>query len=219
MTPSRSDATIPLSRCAAVIVAAGSGSRFGRPKHDLKVGGQPLWRRCCDVFEAIGIDQVVVVGDVPGGIPGGARRRDSVLAGVDAVPGAEWVLVHDAARPMITVDLVDRLLAAAAGEGVDGVVPGIPMTDTVKRIRDDVVLETIDRSDLVTVQTPQVFRRSVLVEGHRSAPGLDATDDAGLVELIGGTVVVVPGEATNIKITYPDDLDRARAIEEERGAG
>ena len=199
-----------------MVVAAGSGTRFGGPKHDLTIGGVPLWQRCCDVFRAVGIETIVVVGDVPGGIAGGERRRDSVLAGVEAVPDAEWVLIHDAARPMVTVDLVDRLLAAAGPNDVDGAIPGLKVTDTVKRVQRDRVVETVDRSDLVAVQTPQIFRRSVLLEAHRSAPGLDATDDAGLVELIGGTVAVAAGDPSNIKITYPDDLARAKAIDEER---
>jgi 2-C-methyl-D-erythritol 4-phosphate cytidylyltransferase len=154
-----------------------------------------------------GIEGVVVVGDVPGGVPGGDRRRDSVAAGLSHVPESiEWVLVHDAARPLATVDLVRRVLSATADTNADGVVPANPVTDTIKRVRDSFIVETVDRSELVTVQTPQAFRADVLRAAHEMDPEEDVTDDAGLVERAGGLVMTIPGESTNIKITYEGDL-------------
>lgn len=203
---------------AAVIVAAGQGSRFGIPKHTATIDGVPLWERCVNAFSAAGIESIVVVGDVPGGVPGGDRRRDSVLSGVKAVPNVDWVLVHDAARALITPDLILSVMDRALTAGAAGVIPGIPVTDTVKRVDGNRVVETLDRSALIAVQTPQAFERGALVEAHEANRSLDATDDAALVERSGGTVSVVPGDPENIKITYPEDLDRARSIASERGA-
>lgn len=199
-------------KTAAVIVAAGSGTRFGQPKHELILDGTELWQRAVDVFGAAGVDSVVVVGDVPGGVPGGSRRRDSVASGLSAVPvGTEWVLVHDAARPLITKDLVERILDRASAGDVDGVIPAIPLTDTTKRVDGESVLETIDRSSLISVQTPQAFRLSVLRDAHEGDQ-FDATDDAAMVERNGGSVVHVMGDPMNIKITFPDDLAIARSF-------
>ncbi len=199
-------------KTAAVIVAAGSGTRFGQPKHKLTLDGTELWQRAVDVFAAAGVDSIVVVGDVPGGVPGGSRRRDSVASGLSAVPvGTEWVLVHDAARPLITKDLVERILDRASAGDVDGVVPAIPLTDTTKRVDGESVLETIDRSSLISVQTPQAFRLSALRDAH-NGDQFDATDDAAMVERNGGSVVHVMGDPMNIKITFPDDLVIARSF-------
>lgn len=200
----------------AIIVAAGSGSRFGQPKHRLKLDGVELWQRSVNVFESAGVDSIVLVGDVPGGVPGGDRRRDSVANGLKAVPnGTQWVLVHDAARPMVTPALVHRVLDAVRSRDVDGVVPAIPLTDTVKRVDRDIVEATVDRATLVAVQTPQAFALSALLDAHEHDRA-DATDDAAMVERNGGTVVQVSGDPANIKITYPADLEVARALLEIR---
>lgn len=132
-------------------------------------------------------------------------------AGLAAVPAdAEVVLVHDAARPLASPALFDAVVEAIDA-GADGAVPALDVTDTVKRVAAGVVVETLDRSGLVTVQTPQAFRADTLRKAH--AAGVDATDDAGLVERAGGRVVIVTGETSNIKITDPGDLDVAhRAI-------
>lgn len=197
-----------MMRTWAVIVAGGSGTRYGRPKHKLVLDGRQLWERCRDTFESIdAISGVLVVGDVPGGVPGGERRRDSVAAGLALVPkDADWVLVHDAARPLASVDLVHRVLNAAMGTDADGVVPANPVTDTLKRVDGSLVVGTVDRSDLVAVQTPQAFRLRTLLHAHTLDPGDAVTDDAGLVERAGGTVVTVSGEPTNIKITFEGDM-------------
>ena len=198
-------------RSAAVIVAAGLGTRFGHPKHSLMVGDAELWQRSVDAFTLAGIDQIIVVGDVPGGLPGGLRRRDSVSIGLAAVaPDTGWVLIHDAARPLVTAELIARVVERSVVGDVDGVIPAIPMADTIKRVGGESVLETVDRSALVSVQTPQAFRLSVLRDAH-GADQEDATDDAAMVERNGGTVVWVMGDPTNLKITVPQDLALANA--------
>lgn len=195
----------------AIIVAGGSGVRFGGQKHALLLDGVELWRRSVDAFRTAGVDNIVVVGEVPGGVPGGARRRDSVAAGMAEVPeDVEWVLIHDAARPLVTPQLISRVLARALVGDVDGVIPAIPVADTLKRVQGKRVLETVDRETLVAVQTPQAFALPVLRAAHGSDSS-DATDDAGLVERANGTVVTVMGDPMNLKITVPRDLEIARA--------
>ncbi|GMQ98158.1 MAG: hypothetical protein BMS9Abin17_0664 [Acidimicrobiia bacterium] len=203
---------------AAVVVAAGAGSRFGEPKHSVKLGGKPLWQWSVDAFTTAGIPEIVVVGDVPGGIAGGPRRRDSVLNGLNALtPGSEWVLVHDAARPLVSVALIVAIVDSALAGSVEGVIPGIPLTDTIKSVEGGLVVATVDRSGLEAVQTPQAFRTSVLLRAHNEAVNDDATDDATLVERFGGSVRVVTGDLTNIKITYPVDLALAESLLRGRG--
>lgn len=196
-----------------IVVAAGSGTRFGEPKHELVLGGSALWRRAVDALESGGTSNVVVVGDVPGGLPGGERRRDSVRAGLAVIPTeVEWVLIHDAARPLARHSLIRRVLDRAATGDVDGVIPTIPLTDTIKVIRGEVVAATVERSSLVAAQTPQAFRLDVL-QGAHDEDDDDATDDASLVERAGGIVVQVRGDSSNIKITYPEDLEIAAILE------
>ncbi len=192
--------------CWGVVVAAGAGRRFGGPKHDLALGGKSLWEWARDALLAGGAAGVVLVGPVPGGVPGGERRRDSVAAGIAELPDdTATVLVHDAARPLAGADLVARVAARLHQGGVDGVVPVVAVRDTVKEVRGDRVVRTVDRSRLVTVQTPQGFDLAALRAAHRSVPG-DAPDDAWLVEQAGGAVATVPGDPRNLKVTYPDDL-------------
>ena len=195
-----------------IVVAAGRGERFGTPKAEVLLRGVPLWQRAVSALRAAGVEEVVVVGPVPGGIPGGDRRRDSVAAGLASLPTeAEWVLIHDAARPLATPDLCRSVLERLARGDVDGVVPALPVPDTLKRVVGDRVAATVSREDLVAVQTPQGFRVSVLRRAHL-AGSEDATDDAALVERIGGSVVFVPGEPSNLKITFPADLLVAEAL-------
>jgi 2-C-methyl-D-erythritol 4-phosphate cytidylyltransferase/2-C-methyl-D-erythritol 2,4-cyclodiphosphate synthase len=171
----------------------------------------PLWKRAVDALVVGGARTVVVVGDVPGGIPGGLRRRDSVGAGLAALPaGATHVLIHDAARPMATASLVRAVVERLAAGDVDGVIPGLPVGDTLKRVDGERVVTTVSRQGVIAVQTPQGF----VIEALRAAHAADhdeATDDAQLVERNGGSVVYVPGESTNLKITYPEDLAVAEA--------
>jgi 2-C-methyl-D-erythritol 4-phosphate cytidylyltransferase len=194
-----------------IVVAAGSGERFGRPKATVSLDGLPLWQWASNALTEGGCDSVVVVGDVPDGIPGGARRRDSVAAGLAVAPaGTVHVLIHDAARPLASSELVRRVVDALR-EGSPAVIPGIAVRDTLKRVEGGTVIDTIDRTDLVSVQTPQGFDIETLRVAHRSSDE-DATDDAVLVERMGVAVSVVAGEPHNLKVTYPGDLDVARGL-------
>ncbi len=195
-----------------IVVAAGRGDRFGRPKHLVTLAGISLWERARDCLLAGGVDGVVVVGDVDGGIPGGERRRDSVEAGMALLPGdAEFVLVHDAARPLASGVLAARVLDTLRREGTDAVVPAVAVRDTLKKVVGTIVERTVDRAGLVAVQTPQGFRVAALRAAQAADPG-DASDEAVLIERAGGTVAIVAGEAENLKITYPGDLKVAEAL-------
>lgn len=144
-------------------------------------------------------------------VAGGAERTHSVAAGLAALRAdVDVVLVHDAARCLAPASLFDRLVAAVR-EGADAVVPGLPVTDTIKQVdADGVVIATPERSSLRAVQTPQGFRRTMLTQAHAS--GAEATDDAALVERAGGRVVVIDGDALAFKVTTADDLERAGRI-------
>jgi 2-C-methyl-D-erythritol 4-phosphate cytidylyltransferase len=200
----------------AVVVAAGSGRRFGGLKQYELLGDRVVvdWAVAAARTVAEGVVLVAPperlrAGDVPVDalVPGGTTRSASVRAGLAAVPeAAEIVVVHDAARPLATPDLFMAVVAAVQA-GADGAVPGLPLTDTVKQVRDGTVVATLDRSELVAVQTPQAFGATVLRRAH-AARG-DATDDAALVEAVGGRVVVVAGDRANVKLTSLEDLAHA----------
>jgi 2-C-methyl-D-erythritol 4-phosphate cytidylyltransferase len=204
--------------CAAIVVAAGGGSRFGSPKQFATLGGTRVVDRAVARARAA-CDAVIVVlppgrdwdgAPVEAVVAGGATRAESVRAGLTALPPAsEIVVVHDAARPLASAALFDAVVAAVRG-GADAAVPAIPVADTIKRVDGDRVTETLARDGLVAVQTPQAFRVDALRAAHR--PGGDATDDAALVEAAGGTVVVVPGEPRNVKLTTAGDLAVAAAL-------
>ena len=202
-----------------VIVAAGRSARYGAPKLLEPLGA----RRVIDhsVATAVSVsDGVVLVADdalVSDGQPvdvlvrGGNSRSASVRAGLAAVPhGVSLVLVHDGARPGADVDLYTRVVNALV-DGVDAVVPALAVVDTLKRLDSDgCVMETVDRSDLVAVQTPQGFRRAALEAAHEGAG--EATDDAALVELAGRIVGAVDGNARNRKGTEPTAPEVLRAV-------
>jgi len=202
----------------AIVVAAGGGSRFGAAKQFVRLGDASVLDRAVGVAtEACDGVVVVLPADAPWSAPtgvrttaGGATRSDSVRAGLAHIPGdAHIVVVHDAARPLAS----RRLFAAVIDvveHGADAAVPAVPLTDTVKRVLHDRVLETIARDGLVAVQTPQAFRVAALRAAHTSEE-VD-TDDAALVERTGARVVVVPGEIRNLKITRADDLELAQAL-------
>jgi 2-C-methyl-D-erythritol 4-phosphate cytidylyltransferase len=203
----------------AVVVAAGRGERFGAPKQYEPLGGRRVLDWALDAAAARSEGVVLVVLPERAGDPepaatavvgGGATRSASVRAGLAAVPAeADVVLVHDAARPLAPPELFDAVLIAVAA-GADGAVPGLPLTDTVKRVaRDGGVVETLDRRGLVVVQTPQAFRAGVLRAAH--ATGGEASDDAAIVEATGGRVVVVPGAPAAAKVTAPGDLPTLEA--------
>jgi 2-C-methyl-D-erythritol 4-phosphate cytidylyltransferase len=217
----------------AIVVAGGEGTRLGAdlPKAFVPLGGRPLLAHSIDLFEDHpAVDRMVLVvpaewdepaslladqlaaGKVAAAVPGGETRALSVASGLAQVAGdAEAILVHDAARPFASPELVDRLLAAL--DEHDGAIPAVPVTDTVKRVRDGVVAETLDRAELCTVQTPQAFRAAALRGAFAASPDAvrGATDCASLVEAAGFAVAAVAGDPGNVKITAPDDLARAEA--------
>lgn len=196
-----------------IVVAGGSGLRFGGPKHSMDLKGKPLWSWGRDTLVDAGVSHVIVVGPVPGGVPGGNRRRDSVSAGLSEIPDdVDYVVVHDAARPLATRDMVESLIDTLLTRDVDGVVPAVPVRDTLKEVDDkDVVSRTLPRDHCVAVQTPQGFNAKALRAAHAALEG-SYTDDAGMVEENGGRVVVIPGDPRNLKVTFPEDLDVVRAL-------
>ncbi len=207
-----------------IVVAGGSGSRFGGPKQLAALGAETVLARSVRVAASCSAGVVVVAAPehlaatasivaavAPDAlvVAGGATRAASVRNGLAEVPAAAThVLVHDAARPLAPAALYAAVLDALA-QGADAVVPGVAVVDTI-RSRDGGV---VDRDRLVAVQTPQGFTARALRAAHDGAP--DATDDATLVEARGGTVVIVPGVSTNLKITTPADLVIARALTDE----
>jgi 2-C-methyl-D-erythritol 4-phosphate cytidylyltransferase len=207
----------------SVVVAGGTGTRFGRPKQFALLAGRPVVTWSVEACRAA-TDAVVLVlpdDDADGAygadrtVRGGATRAASVRAGLAAVPDeAEVVVVHDAARPLAGPELFDRVLGAL-DDRVAGALPALAVGDTIKRLRRDAagydtVAETLRRDGLVAVQTPQAFSAPVLRAAH--ATGSDATDDAGLVEAHGATVRIVPGDPRNLKITTPIDLALAALL-------
>jgi 2-C-methyl-D-erythritol 4-phosphate cytidylyltransferase len=216
----------------AVLAAAGSGDRLGadRPKAFAKLGDRVLLAESLERLEhSDWIDAIVIVtpagweepsillaeelsaGKVNACVPGGATRAESVRAGVAEVPeDAAVILVHDAARPFLPEEVIERVLTVL-GEGWDGAVPGVPVTDTLKRTGGDgAVIETLERDGLVAVQTPQAFVADALRRAVTS--GGEATDCAALVEANGGRVRVVDGDQRLLKITTPADLERVEGF-------
>lgn len=202
-----------------VLVAGGVGARFGGPKHSVLLQGRPLWQWGRDALLEGGVDDVVLVGDIPGGVPGGPRRRDSVAAGLARVSDdVEYVLIHDAARPLASSTLVHRVIERLQRGDVEGVIPALAVGDTIKEVADGIVVATIPRASLYAAQTPQGFVMSALRAAHR-AHDRDATDDAELVEANGGVIAVVDGETAAMKVTHPQDLAVAAMLVDEGGHG
>jgi 2-C-methyl-D-erythritol 4-phosphate cytidylyltransferase / 2-C-methyl-D-erythritol 2,4-cyclodiphosphate synthase len=213
---------------SAILAAGGRGLRLGhsRPKQLLEVAGRPILERSVsllhdhpDVSEVIVALPQELVDEPPDYllsttkplriVPGGERRQDSVAAAFRLVSEeADVVLVHDAARPFASANLVARTIAAAAGSGA--ALAAVGARDTVKEVHEHVVRATLDRRTIYLAQTPQAFRRDVLRDAL--AIGEDATDEAALAERAGHAVTIVDGEASNIKITTPEDLAIAEAI-------
>jgi 2-C-methyl-D-erythritol 4-phosphate cytidylyltransferase len=223
-------------RAAAIVPAAGRGSRIGfaTPKTFIDLGGAPLLARTLAALSGcrgLALIQPVLPrthvaafasrilarhrwGICRPAVAGGRERQDSVAAGLRALPdGIEYVLIHDGARPLVTAALAAKVLAAARRHGA--ALAAVPVQDTVKRVSPDLFLDgTVDRRALWLAQTPQAFHVSLLREAHARAreAGLEATDDAALVEALGHPVRVVPGSRLNFKITTREDLAIARAL-------
>lgn len=191
-----------------IVVAGGTGVRYGERKQYLDLGGRRVLDWALDAAQQHSDGVVLVVPPDRAGDPepevtvvaGGETRSASVRAGLEAVPAdAAVIVVHDAARPVPVPAVWSRALAAVEG-GADAAVPVVPVTDTLREVGGG----TVDRNRFVAVQTPQAFRAAALRSAH--AAGQDGTDDASLVEQAGGRVVVVDGDPTNVKITTPVDL-------------
>jgi 2-C-methyl-D-erythritol 4-phosphate cytidylyltransferase len=203
-----------------IVPAGGSGERLGadRPKAFVVCAGRPLIEWSLDVLGSV-CDRVVVAvphdhQQPPDFVPGGESRSASVRNALEAAPEATIAVVHDAARPLVTRELVERCIAAIE-PGIDGAIAAIPMTDTVKEVAlDGRVLRTLDRSTLWAVQTPQVFRADILRRAlERDAAALAAaTDDAWLVDDAGGVITVVESFPENLKVTRESDLRIAEAL-------
>jgi 2-C-methyl-D-erythritol 4-phosphate cytidylyltransferase len=203
-----------------IVPAGGHGERLGadRPKAFVVCAGRPLIEWSLDVLRSV-CDRVVVAApqdfaDQPDYVRGGESRSASVRNALAAAPEASVAVVHDAARPLVTRELVERCLAALE-PGIDGAIAAVPMTDTVKQVASDGrVLRTLDRSSLWAVQTPQVFKADILRQAlERDAAALAAaTDDAWLVDDVGGVITVVESFPENLKVTRESDLRIAEAL-------
>ncbi len=211
-------------RIAAILVAAGSGSRFGAetPKQFLSIAGRQVIRHAAEalarevallqpVGDAAPITAALVGLDHLPPVPGGSTRQASVLAGLEALAAhaPDIVLVHDAARPFIPAGTIPALLAAL--DAVPGAIPAVPVADTLKRGQDGKISATVPREGLFRAQTPQAFHFPLLLDLHRRAP-TGATDDAGILEAAGHAVALVPGAEENIKLTYAEDLVRLQRV-------
>jgi len=214
---------------AAILLAAGASTRMGGvDKLWYEVEGLPLVGyalRTLAELDEVGVVVVVAPADRHEAlqglvtdlhrvelrcVEGGARRQDSVAAGLDAAPEAEWVLVHDAARPLVTREVCSAVLRAARAHGA--AIPAVPLADTVKRV--DVngrVLETVDRGALRAVQTPQAFAAELLRRAHTEVTW-DVTDDASQVEALGEVVYAVAGDPRTFKVTTAEDLEMVRTL-------
>ena len=209
----------------ALLLAAGTGERLGfeRAKAFVMLAGRPMLEWSLEAIGRVAAVERVVVALPQGeaapqgvrGVRGGASRSQSVLAALDAAGPGDPVIVHDAARPLVTGELVERTLAELVAPGCDAAIAAAPVTDTVKRVGPDrVVHDTLDRSALWAVQTPQAFRRGALERALDVDPDTlrAATDDAWLVERAGGTVRVVPAPAENLKVTTRLELRVAELL-------
>ncbi len=220
---------------AAIIVAAGASRRMqGRDKLWTPLAGRIILARTIDVFEASPlIESIVLVPSterladintlcnnegwqkIAAIVPGGARRQDSVCAGLDALaavtPTTQWVTIHDAARPLVTSAILEAGLKAA--QEYQAAIAAVPVKDTIKLVQEGRVTATLDRSQLWAIQTPQVFSFLLIHQAHHSPAAMgDVTDDATLIEQLGHPVVIFPGAYTNIKITTQEDLFLAEAF-------
>jgi 2-C-methyl-D-erythritol 4-phosphate cytidylyltransferase len=223
-------------RVGAIVAAAGPGTRLGRrTKALVPLHGRTALSRVLEVLLSLDEIERIVVAAAPASLeavrqevaamepwkpvevcPGGDTRQQSVRAGLAALGGCDYVLVHDAARPLATAALFRRVLAAAASG--EAAIPALPPRDAVKRVEGGRMVESLERSRLVLAQTPQAFQYQLLERAHFEAAdaGLQGDDDAQLVAATGHAVQVVEGERANIKLTTADDLEMLEALLEER---
>jgi 2-C-methyl-D-erythritol 4-phosphate cytidylyltransferase len=217
----------------AIIVAGGSSQRMGFDKLLAPIDGKPVIAHSIAAFEqSNSVADIILVArterlseyeqicaasgfrKISAVIPGGARRQDSVRCGLDRLAqGTEFVAVHDAARPLVRPDLIERLVQLARDHG--GAASAAPIVDTLKRVdHEHQVVARVDREDLFAVQTPQIFQRVLLERAYRAVfeDKLEVTDEISAVEHIGGKVILLPNESPNFKITYPADLQLAEFL-------
>ena len=212
----------------ALVVAAGRGERLGTavPKAFAILAGRPMVQWSIVALEEVAAIEEIVVALPPGvdapegtiGVAGGTQRSHSVQAALAAARADDVVLVHDAARPLLTPALIEDCLAAIADGGCDAAIAAAPVTDTVKECDGETVVRTLDRSRLWAVQTPQAFRREALERALDQDDEIvgAATDDAALIEALGGTVRLVRAPRENLKVTTPFDLRVAELLLRER---
>ena len=216
-----------MPRIAILIVAAGKGERAGgrAPKQYASLLGQPMLRRSVEAFDACGVVQVMIGPDQDGlyaaaatgldlrpPVTGGATRQESVRLGLEALAdiAPDYVLIHDAARPLVSRTLIDGVIAALEG-GADAAVPLLPVADTLRKQENGRWI-TVPRDGLLRAQTPQGFRFEAIIKAHRDHVAHDVTDDMALAELAGLKIVAVPGEETNIKVTNAEDFAVAEGL-------
>lgn len=229
-------------KTVAVVVAAGRGKRMGAEinKQYLNFIDKPILAHTLEVFEKHSlIDGMIIVTHrdevsfcyekvimpfrfkkVITVVAGGKERQDSVYQGLTVLPPqCELVVVHDGARPLITPDIITEAVTSGQKEGA--VIVAVPVKDTIKKVANEFVTQTVSREELWTVQTPQVFKKELILEAYKNAfnQGIYGTDDASLVEILGKRVKVVPGSYENLKITTPEDLDIGEAILARRSRG
>ncbi|HVN71859.1 MAG TPA: 2-C-methyl-D-erythritol 4-phosphate cytidylyltransferase [Desulfomonilia bacterium] len=215
---------------SAVIVAGGSGARFGLKKQFLDLAGTPVLKRAVSCFDDhSAINRLIIVvpeEDISHTLEilantrteyviagGGSTRQESVMNGLLHARDSRTVLIHDGVRPLASRQLIDRVLKGLSG--YEGCIPAIEVTDTLKEVRNGVVVKTIPRGRLYQVQTPQAFVTKILVSAHEKAlndGSLQFTDDSSLIEAAGKSVRIVEGDPLNVKITYKDDILVAEAI-------
>ncbi|MCE5275917.1 MAG: 2-C-methyl-D-erythritol 4-phosphate cytidylyltransferase [Syntrophaceae bacterium] len=215
---------------SVVIVAGGSGARFGLKKQFIELAGVPVLKRAVEGFDAReSVDRIVVVVPEDDLLPakemlsgmtkdlvvtkGGRTRQESVFNGLKLARESTVVLIHDGVRPLVSPDLVARVIDGL--KGVSGCIPALEVTDTLKEVREGMVARTIPRGGLYQVQTPQAFLTTALIAAHEQAMRTgppDLTDDSAILEASGGTVRIVEGDPLNVKITFRNDILLAEAI-------
>ena len=217
-----------METCSAIIVAGGSGKRFGGKKQFINLAGESVLKITVKAFDIPDINRIVVV--VPKEdidevrtclqelkkeikvVPGGQTRHNSVMNGLNAAGSCNIVLIHDGVRPFVTASLIERVINGT--KEADGCIPVLPVIDTIKIAENGFIKKTVPREYLFAVQTPQAFRMEKIFNAHNKAIGREyiPTDDSILIEESGGTVKIVEGERFNIKITLPEDMIFAEAI-------